>query len=545
MGTHNIVCHFCSMQDMFGLSGDRSFESVHFGVQNLVRPHYFSQKRICPRGNFCVELVQHAKRTAYPKVGEDIVKTAEAFEFIKSRLAEVDKTKTAFFLSGSLTLEETYAVARLAQKWGTRWVSLIYPEDYVVASFKNNFDLQSLAESKIIVAIGDLFSLHPTIAKFVHDARFAERKNFLAVIDSARSRTSWFAWSFLGAKPGRVADVVEALAKAVLGQEYSIDGTGVDKGAFETLAESLRNTDEVAILFAPGAGRFAEPLRIGYWAEKLALERNFGFCAFGTGANGRGIARLLTTFGFAHISETVNAVAEGRADAVFCLGCDPVEAFPKIYGGFSDAKLKVAVASLPTSAAQMADVLIPEKHLFEKTGSLLSLSEDVYQMQDCYPVPDYPGSGGLVEKLLDSEGESAQTNLDEIKLKLDEFNFIEEAPQAAGSPEAEIFAVGYCAPYHHGDGSLTRRASWVIRTIGDRDNAVLIGPALAEKLGIKKYDPITVRTDGGEGEFYAVIQEDLGENVVMVPMYMPQGRSLMGWRDVAGFVPVPAKVSKA
>ncbi|MCD6531715.1 hypothetical protein J7K99_04660, partial [bacterium] len=65
MGTHNITCHFCSMQDMFGLSGDRSFESVHFGVQNLVRPHYFSQKRICPRGNFCVELVQHAKRTAY------------------------------------------------------------------------------------------------------------------------------------------------------------------------------------------------------------------------------------------------------------------------------------------------------------------------------------------------------------------------------------------------------------------------------------------------------------------------------------------------
>ena len=106
-------------------------------------------------------------------------------------------------------------------------------------------------------------------------------------------------------------------------------------------------------------------------------------------------------------------------------------------------------------------------------------------MQDCYPVPDYPGSGGLVEKLLDSEGESAQTNLDEIKLKLDEFNFIEEAPEAAGSPEAEIFAVGYCAPHHHGDGSLTRRASWVIRTIGDRDNAVLIGPALAEKLGIK------------------------------------------------------------
>ncbi|RKZ32815.1 hypothetical protein DRQ33_05210, partial [bacterium] len=385
MGIHRITCHFCSMQDYFGLSGENLFDSVHYDSNNVIKAHYFGERRLCPRGNFCVELAQHKQRVGYSLIDNEFVKGREALDTVANSLDTVDKSKIAILLSGSLTLEEAFLAGKLANKWGTKFVSQISPEDEIVAGFMNNFSFASLPQMQVIISVGDIFSLHPTMAKFIHDARFAERNNFLTTVDNCSSRTSRYAWCNLKASPGKVADLMEALAKAVSGEEYSIDNTGVDKDSFQQLVSTLRDTTNACVLFAPGVGRFSEPLRVGFWAKKLAEARKFQFSAFATGANGKGISRLLNTFDFVSTNEVISAIRSGDVEALLALGCDPIESFPGLYDHFKNIKFIATTATLPTAIVEIADVVIPSYHLFEKSGTILSLVEKLTQLDDPFP----------------------------------------------------------------------------------------------------------------------------------------------------------------
>ncbi|MCD6595542.1 hypothetical protein J7L68_07705 [bacterium] len=544
MGIHKVICHFCSMQDYFGLTGESVFYSVHYGSQNVVKTKHFSERRICPRGNFCNELAQHKHRVGYNLVDGEFAKTDFALDAIKESFSAMDKSRSAILLSGSLTLEEALLAAKLGEKWGTKLVAQIFPEDEISAKFLNNFSFADLSKMQAVIAIGDIFSLHPTISKFVHDARFADRKNFLAAIDNCRSRTSRFAWSFLNAKPGSVADVIEALANAVSCKEYSIENTGVDESAFEQLVSILKNTENAAVLFSPGIGRFSEPLRVGFWAKELAESKNFQFASFSTGSNARGISRLLNSYGFEPINKVIDAIESGEVESLMCLECDPIEAFPKIFNRIKSMKLVVTTATLPTAIVENANIVISSKHLFEKKGTLLSPMEKIITMDDPFPSPDYPGEMTLLKSLLENEGIRPTAEISEIKEHLGAFHFISEPPDVMKNRSGKLTAVGYHTPHHHGDGSYTRRASWVIRQTKDKDNSVIIGLGLAEEIGVSNGDSLVVSTDAGKSEFSVIIEEDQLDNVVLIPAYMPNGRDVLGWCKSAGFVPIAVTVSK-
>ena len=532
------------MQDYFGLVGESVFDSVHYDSRNVIKTKYFSDGGICPRGNFCNELARHKRRVAYNLVDGNFAKTDFALDLLKKSLSSVDKSRTAILLSGSLTNEETLLAAKLGQKWGTKFVAQIFPEDDISAKLRNDFSFADLPNMNVILAIGDIFSLHPTISKPVHDARFAGRRNFLAVIDNCRSRTSRFAWSFLRSKPGYVADVVESLAKALAGEEYSLENTGVDEDAFEKLVSILQNTENAAVIFSPGVGRFSEPLRVGFWAQKLAEIGKFKFSSFATGSNARGISRILNSYGFCPINEVLDAIDSGEVESLICLECDPIEAFPKTYSKIKSMKFIAATATLPTAIVKNANVVLASKHLFEKNGTLLSPMEKLITMDDPFPSPDYPGEMALLKSLLEAEGIRPEAEIDEIKKHLAEFQFISEPPDVMKNQTGKLTAIGYHTPHHHGDGSYTRQAKWVIRQTKDKDNSVIIGPGLAEKIGVSNGDSVAVSTDAGKSEFDVIIEEDQFDDVVMIPAYMPNGRDVLGWCKSSGFVPIEADISK-
>ena len=545
MGTHNVTCHFCSMQDKFTLSFADVFDSAHFGQESFVKSLYNSgERRVCPRGNFCVELCQHKLRTSYARIDGEHAITDEAISTIASRIGEIEPSKIAILLSGSLPLEDAYLAVKLAQKLGTDLVAQIYSEDDVAAKFLNKFSFDELSLQQTIVAIGDVFSLNPTIARPIHNARFAARRNTFAVIDNCRTRTSRYSWSFLRAKPGKVADIIEALAKNISGENVSINDTGVDASAFERLASIIKNTDKGTILFAPGVAHFAEPLRIGFWAKKLAETKQFNFAAMGTAANGRGISRLLSAFGFSGTNNVLNAIGNGEVDALLCLGCDPIEAYPRMFEHIQKIGFISATTTLPTAIYQIANVVVPSLHLFERKGTLLSLEEKFVSMDDPLPSPNYPGESGVLSALLNNLGESSSVSPSDIQQKISDFTFLVEEPEPHTASSTDLCAIGYHLPHHYGDGSLTRRSTWVRRYAEKSDNAAIISPALAEKLNVKNGDSVAVQTEHGKSEFSVSIENDQFDDVILIPAYMPNARPLLGWCSKAGFVPISASVSK-
>lgn len=545
MGTHKVTCNFCSMQDTLILSFNDLFSSVHYNKSSSVRGFYETgERRVCPRGNFCIELAQHKLRTSYACVRGEQATTKNAMSEIVRQFANVDTSKVAILLSSSLPLEDAFLTAKLANKLGTKFVAQISHEDDISAKFLNKFSFADLKEQQVIVAIGDIFSLHPTIARSVHDARFADRKNIFAVIDNCQSRTSRFAWCSLIAKPGKTGELVEALAKTIAGEKCSVDGTGVDVGNFERLVSSLRDAEKSTILFSPGVARFSEPLRIGYWAKKIAESKQFNFAAMGTGSNGRGISRLLSAFGFASTNEVVKAIASDSIETLLCLNCDPIEAFPALYEHIKKIPNVAATTTLPTAIYQVAGVTIPSMFIFERTGTMLSLTESLFTLNDPLPSPNYPGEPAVLSALLKHFGENDSVSVSDIQQKLDEFNFIADAPEPYSISTAEIVALGYNIPHHHGDGSYTRQMSWVKRFAEKHDNTAIIGAKLAEKMGLKDGDAIVVQTDTGKSEFTTAIEKDQTDGIVLVPAYMPNGRAIFGWCPIGGFIPAVATISK-
>ncbi len=545
MGMHNVTCHFCSMQDKLILNFTDIFDSVHFGEQSSVRGFYDTgERRVCPRGNFCIELSQHKLRTSYARIDGEHARTDEAMATLVSRLGEIEPSKTAILLSGSLPLEDAYLAAKLAKKLQTDLIAQISPEDDITAKYLNKFSFEELPKQQIILAIGDIFSLHPTISRAVHDARFAERKNLLAVIDNNKTRTSRYTSSFLRAKPGKVANVMEALAKSAAGEEFSIENAGVDENAFDQLTSILKNTEKCTVLFAPGVAHFAEPLRVGYWAKKLSEIKHFDFAAMGTGSNGRGISRLLSSFGFMGINNLLNAIVNDEVETLICIDCDPIEAFPGLYEHIKKIQFIAATTTLPTAIYQLANIVIPSLHIFERKGTLLSLEEKLLQLDDALPAPNYPGGSDVLSALIRNSGEKDSVSVSDIQQKLNEFDFIADAPKPYSAPSANIYAVGYHLPHHHGDGSLTRRSTWVKKYAEKFDNAAVVGSALSEKLGLTNGDSIVVQTKSGKSEFLVSIENDQFDDVILIPAYMPNGRSLFGWCSVGGFVPAAADIAK-
>jgi len=545
METHKVTCHFCSLQDYFALSADSVQNSANYNPRHSIKAHYTGERPICPRGNYCIELAQHKKRLGYCRIESETAKTKEALDYLDEKLHGIDTTKTAILLSGSLPLEIALLTAKLGKAWNTKYIAQIAAEDEIVAKFLNNFSFDSLNEKQIVLSIGDIFSLHPSIARAIHDARFSGKKRFLATIDICTSRTSRFAWSNLIANPNRVADIVEALFKAVAQENYSIEGTGVEKPVFENLAASLGKAESAAILFAPGVARFTEPERIAFWAKKLADSRKFDFATFSTGSNGRGISRILNSSGFVSTTEVLAAIGNGDIEALMCLGCDPIEAFPGIYGRIKNMKLVAATAAFRTAIVDNANIVLPAKYLFERKGALLSLEEKIVVMDDPLPSPDYPGEEAILNYLLKKENIDISLEQSMIRQQLDSFQFASGEPDRKELSNANLLAIGYHVPHHHGDGSLTRRSSWVERQAGESDNSVIVGMELADKLGVRNGDSVIVTTDSGKSEFGVIIEEDRLDDIILVPAYMPNGRSILGWCNAAGFVPIEAKIEKA
>ncbi len=545
MGKHTVTCHFCSMQDNLIFSSTPPFNSVHFESESALKVDYATTgRRACPRGNYCIELAQHKKRLAYSFLNKEIVKSSKALDRILNAFKSSDPDKIAILLSGSLTLEIAYLAVKVAKTSGVKWLASINFEDIVTSSFLNNFDFEQLSKMQLILSIGDIFSLNPTIARPIHDARFADRKNFLSTIDNCRSRTSRFAWLNLRSKPGKVADLVEALAKAAIGDKYSLEGLSIDKSTFEKLLNSLKDYEKVAILYSPGAGHFHNPDRIGFWAKKLAVSTDAMFAALSTSSNGRGISRILDVNGFGDLNGILKAIRNDKIENLICFGCDPIETFPRIAESISRIPFKVVTATLPTAITQISDVVIPTKHLFESTGTILSLEEKLIKLDDSYPVPDYPCEKAILSDILSSYGKSSVITDSELRTSLKSFSFVTESPAKREFNAGELYAIGFHYPHHHGDGSITRKISWVIKNTLSSDYSVLIGPELAEKINVMNGDSVMVETPIGKAEFAALIEEDQFPDVILVPAFLPQGRQLLGWDDDLGFIPTTAKIKK-
>lgn len=540
MANNSVICHFCSVGDRMILNYSGVDEKAYFGPDAVPTTEFFQGDRgLCPRGNYCVKFTNHKKRFSYGWLEGNQRPVSDVISYVKAVLGRTQSDKIAVIISSSLTCEEALTVAEWANSKGIKWLSMNTPEDYASAFLRNDFTFYNLKNSQAVIAIGDVFSLHPTLTRTIHDARTAKRGNFLAVVDNCRTITSRFAWNFLRLSVDKIPQVIRTIAMYLTGKQYSLDNTDVDNDQLQRFCDTIIKAESGTVLYAHGVGHFTQPNRIGYWAKKLAEARGFNFAGLSTGANARAIARILKSYCFS-FEETFSAILNGKVDALVCLSCDPIDSFPLLYREISKVDFVAATATMPTPITEVATAVIPANFLFEKKGTVLGIDEKLSELTTPIPAPEYPGEIGLLNALGAQVPE--RRKVEEV---LGNYKFDESEPnEKQAELLSDIWAIGYIPPHHHGDGSLTRRDIWVERNTLANDNVALIGLTLSEKLGIKEGETIAVETSSGESEFTVEIENDQFADVVLVPMHMPNGRSIMRFENGI-YSPTPARVRKA
>ncbi|MEJ2567298.1 MAG: hypothetical protein P8Z50_00225, partial [candidate division WOR-3 bacterium] len=206
-------CTFCSVQDDIILKR-KSSKSAFFEEDSFFKLYYDekSDRGLCPRGNFALELLNSPYRLRNAELfGEDctIEKAIEGAVPELKRIIE-KKNNIAILISGNHTLEEAYLARELSEALNSNLLGLFPLEDEALLSVKNKFSFKNLSESDLVLTVGDVFSLSPTLAKPILDARNRKRGNRLISLDVLGGRVSLFSEHF-NVEPGYMSYVLSVL----------------------------------------------------------------------------------------------------------------------------------------------------------------------------------------------------------------------------------------------------------------------------------------------------------------------------------------------
>ncbi len=192
------------------------------GVEHKM--HYFpdaevNRGRLCPRGNSANIVIDHRERLCRPQFDGRDITWPEAEALVRSWLSQTKPEDLAIVYSRARSVGEVRRMHGLARELGTPNLVCghIEPEN----SFNHRLEgvadatLAQVEASRAMLLVGDVFSTSPVASWRILDARYADRKNRLVVIDSIRTRQAGFAHMFVQVKPGTEPLALVALAALI------------------------------------------------------------------------------------------------------------------------------------------------------------------------------------------------------------------------------------------------------------------------------------------------------------------------------------------
>lgn len=456
-------CPFCSVQDDIIIKRGNP-NSALFGRENLFQLYVDvkSDRGLCPRGNFVIELITSPYRLRKVMVNGKVEDLSDAIKECSTKLKKIaeKRNEVVILIGGNHTLEEAYLAKELAEKLNTELIGLFPFEDEALLSIKNDFSFNEISSSDTIFTVGDIFSHSPTLSKLIIDARNKERGNSLLYLDIIGGRISPFAKSYI-IRPGYTAYFLSILLDYINNNKRKIEleKTRIDVpyNSIEEIASTLNKSKNGWILFSNLYGHFKNPFSIVSLLMEIANRTDNHFASLPVAQNSLGVGRVIGEF---NNEKIIKGIKNKKIKGLISFGGLPTEFIP----GFDDFKKNISFI-LSSSILRKDDFtgyLFPSTLSVEKQGSIISLEEEIVTLgKSLSPVPGAISDGVLISKLI--KGVTGQA----VKAYVGKVEPIEgksigkvSIPISEVDEEYPFTLIGVGLPYHHGSGELTRMTNW-------------------------------------------------------------------------------------
>jgi len=576
MDTRESICLFCPMgcDIAFRVRGDEVVGPEFCG------PAESHAGRVCGRGLYGTELLNHPQRIATPLVRDDDGRLRETSwdTALKSAAAGLRKTletsgpeSIAVVTEPTRSREELLAAERLAQAIGTDAVYCAFePQDWPLLAETADAGVSAIEEASCVLAIGNVFVSHPVLAKQVIEAKYTARGNSLFVVGPRRSNTAWYASSHLQNRAGTEALVLALILKSVVESgkvevtppawlsevdaDSFADACGVSRGDIARIARSFVDAEKAVVVFAPPARGVSDVGLVAALARLLAGIAGTGkeCVCLAAGGNSRGAVAVANAEGWKPVSELVDGLRSGKYRALVNLGADVCESYP------SDA-LESALAALDFSVSfsmfhgvleQSASVVLGASSWLESDGSAELYDGRVVDWKTVgrpswATRPIAVGVDALIAQLGATSGVDGKRASREVASEvqwLGRLNAIQRS--AASVPEGQMSLVSLPAAGQSASGSVTGRIDWACQMFPT--GFVEISAEDVAGLGVKDGESVVVRSESAEAELTLKVTDRLARGTIAVPAYDTKSRTLFEWTSKDGWFntgPVMVSVS--
>lgn len=235
------TCPFCLNGCTSGVSSNGVGHEMHYFEDGEV-----NKGRLCPRGNCANIVLDHQDRLCRPLLDGRDTTWPEAEALVRQWLSEVKPEELGIVYSRGRTAVDVRRLRGLAQELGTSNLACAHIEPESGFNYRlegvADASLADVETAKAILLVGDVFNTSPVASWRMIEARYADRKNRLVVMDSIRTRQSGFAHVFIQVRPGTEPFALLALAALIDARVV----TGVDIDRYAQLAGVERPVLETA-----------------------------------------------------------------------------------------------------------------------------------------------------------------------------------------------------------------------------------------------------------------------------------------------------------
>jgi len=575
MDTRESICLFCPLgcDIAFRVRGDEVIGPEFCG------PAETHAGRVCGRGLYGTELLNHPQRIATPLVRKDgrLHETSwdTALEAAAAGLRKVLETSgpdaIAVVTEPNRSLADLGAASRLAQAVGTGEIFCAFePQDWPMLSDEADAGVSAIEEASCVLVIGDLFASHPVLAKEVIEAKYTARGNSLFVIDPRRSNTAWYASSHVQNRAGTEALVLALILKAVVESgkggsapawlnEFDADafaGTcGVSRSDIARIARSFVDAEKAAVVFAPPARGVSDVGLVASLVRLLAGVAGQGkeCVCLAAGGNSRGATAMARSEGWKPVSELVEGLCSGKYRALVSLGADLYESYPTeaLRGALSSLDYSVSFSMFHGLLEQSASVVLGESSWLESDGAAELYAGRVADWKTVGR-PSWatrPVAVG-VDALMSALGVAGQSGGKRVSaaaaVEMQWSARLEAVRQAAASVPADgMSLVALPAAGHSGSGSVTGHINWASQMFPT--GFAEMSAEAAAAVGARDGDTLVVHSGNADVELTLKVTDRLAQDTVAVPAYDTKARQLFDWAHKDGWFgtgPAVVRVSR-
>ncbi|HDQ98790.1 MAG TPA: hypothetical protein ENN51_00685 [candidate division WOR-3 bacterium] len=489
--------------------------------------------RLCARGNSASIVVDHPKRLAYPLLDGRPIAWSEAENLVRAWRAAVEPGQIALVYSRGRGTDEARRLCGLAAELGTTHIACghIEPENAFNARLEGTKDaaLTDVEGAQAMLLVGDVFNTSPVAVGRMLDARYADRKNRLVVVDSIRTRQSGFAHVFIQTRPGTEPLALVALA-GLLEEKLKVDvdvlaeAAGVTRGQLAAAAAVLGAGAPGFVGAAAHSGRVRHPMLYSLAAQLVALKAKMPFVGF------RETALPEAGESFADLRK---ALVAGEVRLLFWTGGLYPYSYAELFPEAAKAEYRVAT-SIFVPDPSVPGLVLPVIAELEKAATATTYWGPATREPVATPLSGARDFGSVLELF----GRAEEKELP-----------VPAVHKAGTVVEMAKKAGGLAAP--PGDGFLLvgEKKAVGLRGFYDAEERVSVSPADAARLELDADSVVRVTSPTATRKFAVTVTEQVPDGVVLVGINVHENRVLfpLVTDEVAGAVtvaPVSVTVEK-